>query len=590
MLISSNLRNYASPECVAFPQITQITACCTLGTRRIPRMCAFGVVAADTKRAAFQQLQGYITTRLKSISGCDQISISRKSNDNITISAFSFEQHPKQYRPLTRVLHMAEHFFSTPAVRSWKCLSGQELRQKLTSLGLVLDREGKVIICMECQYALKPSDAVSKHLGDKHKISAKARHGLNAFVKQLQLPDPNKLEPRPDGCAPHPNLATKSGVACVQCNYRTTSLDLAQRHLAKTHSEKSGRKTWLRDHLQKDLCLQSWTQNGSAYWIVALNEGDDLGPHLDAAQASPQRRQKLTALHERELQRVSNEEAQLPRGGSSASDFALTSNWIRRTGWLETFSGVDRRLLSRLGSAPAREGFPLLLADDVTGRTLSSIEDESKLSNLGKAADHFFDRCEDTARNTDHSIRCWLRSHVQGRPYKAAFQLPGRCTTRKRYTWLWKSMIYFLLRLWRLDDAVREETLGLRLSTKQSKAIEEIWIFLSADEDAKSPTALANVLDYHTASDEDQSKVSRHEGLHVSQSSEGNFNKSVTPSHAEMQQETFASSVSGDSSDDFEPSTTEESDDSEDDGGLIQRSHPTKPGQLCGFYHVVSSH
>jgi hypothetical protein len=160
---------------------------------------------------------------------------------------------------------MAEHSFSLPAVRSWKCLSGQDLRQKLTSLSLDLDRDEKVIICIKGQYALKPSDAVSKHLGDKHEISAKARHGLNAFVKQLQLPDPNKLEPRPDGCTPHSNLATKSGVACGQCNYRSTSLDLVQRHLAKTHGEKGGRKTWLRDYLRKDLFLQSWTQNRSAY-------------------------------------------------------------------------------------------------------------------------------------------------------------------------------------------------------------------------------------------------------------------------------------------------------------------------------------
>lgn len=31
----STLRSYASLECVAFLQITQIAACCTLGTRRI---------------------------------------------------------------------------------------------------------------------------------------------------------------------------------------------------------------------------------------------------------------------------------------------------------------------------------------------------------------------------------------------------------------------------------------------------------------------------------------------------------------------------------------------------------------------------
>lgn len=57
--------------------------------------------------------------------------------------------------------------------------------------------------------------------------------------------------------------------------------------------------------------------------------------------------------------------------------------------------------------------------------------------------------------------------------------------------------------------------------------------------------------------------------------------ESVTPLHDEMRPETFASSVSGESGDDFEPSTTEESDDGEDDGGLIQSLHPTKPGQLC---------
>jgi hypothetical protein len=189
---------------------------------------------------------------------------------------------------------MAEHSSSTPAVRSWKSLSGGELHQRLASLGLVLDTEEKVIICKKCQYALKSSDAISKHLGDRHDTSAKARHGLSAFVKQLQLPDPSRLEPRPDGCAPHPNLATKSGVACGQCKYRSTSLDLAQRHLAKTQGEKGGRKTWLRDHIRKDLLLQSWTQNGSAYWIVDLKGRNNLRAHLDTPQASPQRRQKLT--------------------------------------------------------------------------------------------------------------------------------------------------------------------------------------------------------------------------------------------------------------------------------------------------------
>jgi hypothetical protein len=41
-------------------------------------------------------------------------------------------------------------------------------------------------------------------------------------------------------------------------------------------------------------------------------------------------------------------------------------------------------------------------------------------------------------------------------------------------------MIPFVLRLWRLDDAVREKTLRLKLPTKQSEASREVWTFLYA--------------------------------------------------------------------------------------------------------------
>jgi hypothetical protein len=54
-----DLRNYASMGRVALPGITQIAACCTLGMRHIPQTCTFEVLAAYTKLAAFQQLQGY---------------------------------------------------------------------------------------------------------------------------------------------------------------------------------------------------------------------------------------------------------------------------------------------------------------------------------------------------------------------------------------------------------------------------------------------------------------------------------------------------------------------------------------------------
>jgi hypothetical protein len=181
--------------------------------RRVPLTCTFGVVATDTKRAAFQQLQGYITTPSNPYPVATKCSSLASRTRTSSSQHFVSNSINRRSRPVAHVLQMAEHSSSTPAVRSWKSLSGQEVRQRLTSLGFILDIREKVIICTKCQYALKPSNAVSKNLGDKHDISAKACHGLNAFVRA------NKLEPRPDGRALHPCLATKPGMACVQYTY-----------------------------------------------------------------------------------------------------------------------------------------------------------------------------------------------------------------------------------------------------------------------------------------------------------------------------------------------------------------------------------
>ncbi|KAF2092347.1 hypothetical protein NA57DRAFT_8593, partial [Rhizodiscina lignyota] len=128
--------------------------------------------------------------------------------------------------------------------------------------------------------------------------------------------------------------------------------------------------------------------------------------------------------------------------------------WMRRTGWADTFAGADRYLLRRLTDPPTPHGYSLLLSRPGTDEICSSAEDEQALAVIGRAVDCFFDRCEDTARNTGHSARCWLRSQVSGRPYKAPFELPARESTRRRYRGLWKRLVYFLARLYRLDSGV----------------------------------------------------------------------------------------------------------------------------------------
>jgi hypothetical protein len=48
LLMTTSLRSYAFLRCIAFPQITQITACYILGLRRIRRMRILEVVAVAT--------------------------------------------------------------------------------------------------------------------------------------------------------------------------------------------------------------------------------------------------------------------------------------------------------------------------------------------------------------------------------------------------------------------------------------------------------------------------------------------------------------------------------------------------------------
>lgn len=303
-------------------------------------------------------------------------------------------------------------------------------------------------------------------------------------MKQLNLPDPNQLDLLRDHCTPHPHLAIQTGAACRQCDYRSTSLDLVRRHMSKKHRCKSDRKHWLRDNIDTDVRLQSWTLNGArGYWVIQGKASPaDAIANLDC---SPLRHQQVTAMHEEETQRLAERFNNHAATDTGIDDLALTSNWIRRTGWASTFADVNRRLLQALSQSPAWDGRRLQLGEHGARALYSSADDERRLLRIGLAVDHFFNQCEDTARHTDHSIRCWLRSHIPGRPYKAPFELPGRSTTTVKYRSLWKSSFYLFLRLSWLDSAACDELLRGRLSARQQKAIRLLWA--ATDEEPSSP-------------------------------------------------------------------------------------------------------
>lgn len=126
------------------------------------------------------------------------------------------------------------------------------------------------------------------------------------------------------------------------------------------------------------------------------------------------------------------------------------TNWMRRTGWETIFEKAHRGFLVALLELPRPCSGPLVLFTSSDAIIESSEKDEMKLYRIVAALDRLFDRCGDTVRHTDVSIRRWLRGMLPDRPYKAPFELVAKSQSEKQYRRLLKRCVCFWIRFWRL--------------------------------------------------------------------------------------------------------------------------------------------
>jgi hypothetical protein len=326
---------------------------------------------------------------------------------------------------------------------AWSDLSKIGVSRRLRGIDLVLCESDEVLICIRCKYALQPSgETVSKHLWEKHRVPAKERAGLNAFVRGLDLPDPNSVPKRLNGDPAHAHLLVQSGFSCLQCEYLTTSQNLLKRHLSQEHGLQLSCKISYNDRCWSQVTLQSWTQNGKReFWIVGASRDEE----AELVQQSPRRKRKLSEICQAEADRVAQSGRSLREG--TPHDPMLSSNWMRRTGWAQMFSNTHLRVLTKMVQPLMTTHGERVVLDTLGDKDIvTHASHERKLHAISMAIDQFFDRCEDTVRHTDHSLLCWLRSQYHGKPYKAPFELLGREATRKRYRVLWKRIVFFCLR------------------------------------------------------------------------------------------------------------------------------------------------
>jgi len=117
-------------------------------------------------------------------------------------------------------------------------------------------------------------------------------------------------------------------------------------------------------------------ERSGRFWIVDCSGGllAQLAPaNIDF---SPRRQRRVAELHAVEARRLAEGDWNRSAIDTGVDDLALTSNWMRRTGWARTFHGVDRCLLLRLTEPPTPNGKCLVLGKLGTTSIISDAIDE----------------------------------------------------------------------------------------------------------------------------------------------------------------------------------------------------------------------
>jgi Fe-S-cluster containining protein len=302
-----------------------------------------------------------------------------------------------------------------------------------------------------------------------------------------KLRNPNDAPAREDGSSSDPNLHVVHGYTCKFCIERTGSSQTISRHIALNHEEERLRLGVQRKAMYEPVFLQAWTRSppGGRYWIVA-HGGSTVRPV-----GGKEAHDHLKGVFEREQgkQRLRKEMALADGAGINNSPqstrFTDLKPWLERTGWEQTYQGVDRELLQNLTVVPSpatlRQGLVLTANRNVSSQLqpeeqmISSAHDERKIAALVAAVDAVMDRCEQTARTTSRSLLCWLRSVRPHTCYVKPFTFVGKSASRTKYIRLLKRFIAMIFRAYNLPVDIRRRHAGIRFKKAHVRLISAVW-------------------------------------------------------------------------------------------------------------------
>ncbi|KAH7190073.1 hypothetical protein DER44DRAFT_851671 [Fusarium oxysporum] len=323
---------------------------------------------------------------------------------------------------------------------------------------------------------------------------------LEARIRKLR--DPSDAPTREDGSSCDPNLILVHGFTCKFCMERTSSSQTISRHIASKHEGERLRLGVRRKAMYEPAFLQAWVKSpsGGRYWIVE-HAGSTVRPvggkeahdHLKDILERERGRQRL-------LKEINMADGTGMGRNTQSTRFTDLKPWLERTGWEQTFQGVDRELLRNLTTVPSlatsRQCLVLKSNRNLPAyphseeQMTSSADNESRIAALMFAVDAVMDRCEQTARTTSRSLLCWLRSVRPHVCYVKPFTFVGKAASRKKYIRLLKRFIAMVFRTYTLPADVLRRRAGIRLKKAQIRQIAALW----NHEIWKRPDALTEAL------------------------------------------------------------------------------------------------
>ncbi|KAK9443851.1 hypothetical protein VB005_02376 [Metarhizium brunneum] len=332
-----------------------------------------------------------------------------------------------------------------------------EYSDYLTRLGLFADHGSHALICchQKCKRAIpvvkgKPTSHLSSH-----GIPLHARAALTTVLRTIGLRNPDTLALLKDGSPAHPQLKIYDGYICRKCDTRTRDFQLIKKHSPLygkgSYPAQTSGSSPSDEHIEY-VCLQTWTPKNRKYWIVEHN-----GTTVRPAGGKPAQ-DHLQSVGEREIARSQSRADPDMRMLS----FAEQSPWLERAGWEAMLKGRDRELLSVMIEIPRPQGGQphVLVRRDPDCRedgVVSTSEDERRITAILNLVDPMMDRVKPLSSSPE------------------PFQLVRQPSSTRKYRYLQKKLLAFVLRAYRLDLVVRRRLTKIRLSTQLLRRLDRLW-------------------------------------------------------------------------------------------------------------------